>query len=445
MADEDLNILNDLVAKALRAGADAADALLANSTDMSVSVRLGKVEDVERSESGDLGLRVFIGKKQAVVSSTDRSPSSLEALVERAVSMARAVPEDPFCGIADKSEISLSFPDVESADTKEFSAEELLDMARATEEAALAVKGVTNSSGAHAGYGSGNMALVASNGFVGRRHSTGYSVGVSVIAGEGTGMEVDHDGASRVFASDLPSCQFIGNRAGERATAKLNPRKMPTTNAPVFFDPRVSGELIGAFLSAISGSSVARGTSFLKDKMNLPVFSKGITIVDDPLRPRGLRSKPFDAEGVLPHMRNLIDNGVLTTWILDLRSSRQLGLKSTGHASRSAGGMPHPSPSNVYVKAGESSVATLMQDVTQGFYVTDTMGMGINGVTGDYSQAASGFWIENGKISFPVSEMSIAGNLKDMFAHMSAADDLEFERGINTPTLRIDGMTIAGT
>lgn len=445
MANDDLNILNDLVGKALQAGADSADAILADSTDMSVSMRLGKVEDIERSESKDLGLRVFVGRKQAIVSSTDRSASALAELVERAVSMARAVPEDPFCGIADKDEIAKSFPDIESADTAEFSAEQLVDMALRIEDAARAVAGVTNSDGASAGWGASNVAIVASNGFAGCRHSTGYSISASVLAGEGSDMQRDYEAAGRAFAADLPECEWIGTQAGERTVARLNPRKMPTANVPVFFDPRISGGLVGALLGAISGSAIARGTSFLKDKLGSAVFTKDITIVEDPFRPRGLRSRPFDAEGIAPSSRKLVDCGVLTTWLLDLRSARQLGLRSTGHASRSAGGTPHPSASNVFLQAGALSQSELMQDVKQGFYVTETMGMGINGVTGDYSQAAAGFWIENGRIAFPVNEMTIAGNLKDMFMNLSAANDLKFERGVDAPTLRVDGMTIAGT
>ena len=439
-----LNILNDLIKKAQKAGADSADALLVDSTDLSVSLRLGEIESLERSESGDLGLRVFIGQKQAVVSSTDRSAKALSELVERAIAMAQLAPEDPFCGIAATDEIAKGFPALESADDTELSAEQLIAQAREIENAARAVKGITNTESSGAGWGATRITLAASNGFSGIHRRTGFSLSASVIAGEGTNMQRDYEYASRVFARDLPACAWVGQSAGTRAVARLNPRKMPTTRASVFFDPRIAGGMIGAMLGAISGSSIARGTSFLKDKLGQKVFPDSITISEDPHRARGLRSRAFDAEGLLPQKRKLIDAGILTTWLLDLRSARQLNMRSTGHAARSAGGAPSPSASNVYLEAGKLSPQELMQDVEHGFYVTETMGSGINGVTGDYSQAASGFWIEKGKIAFPVSEMTIAGNLKDMFLHLSAANDLEFLRGIDAPTLRIDGMTIAG-
>ncbi|MDR3425722.1 MAG: TldD/PmbA family protein [Alphaproteobacteria bacterium] len=445
MTNDALNLLADLIGKACTAGADAADALLVDASDLSVSLRLGEIESLERSESGDLGLRVFIGQRQAVVSSTDRSAQALNELVERAVAMAKLAPEDPFCGIAAPEEVAASFPDVESADATEFSAEQLIAKARAAEDAARAVKGVTNSNGASAGWGSSRVTLAASNGFSGSRRRTGYSLSASVLAGEGTGMQSDYEYASRVFAGDLPDSEWVGRRAGERAVARLHSRKMQTARAPVFFDPRISGSLVGALLGAISGPSVARGTSFLKDRLGEKIFPEAITIVEDPFRARGLRSRAFDCEGLLPRKRKLIDAGVLTTWLLDLRSARQLKMRSTGHAARSPSGPPSPSASNVFMEAGKVSPTELMCDVAQGFYVVETMGMGINGVTGDYSQSAAGFWIENGQIAFPVNEMTIAGNLKNMFLNLSAANDLEFLRGVDAPTLRIDGMTIAGT
>jgi PmbA protein len=438
-------ILQDVIARACRAGADAADALLVDATDLSVSLRLGAIESLERSESGDLGLRVFVGKQQAVVSSTDRSRKAIDDLVTRAVAMAKLAPEDVFCGLAEPSEVATSYPSIEMADTVEYSAEQLAEQAREAEDAARAVKGVTNSDGVSAGWGATDVIVAASNGFSGSYRRTGYSISASVLAGEGTGMERDYDYASRVFASDMPPASGIGASAGERVVRRLHPRKMPSGQVPVFFDPRISGSLIGSMLGAISGSSVARGTSFLKDKLGHTIFPDAITIVEDPHRARGLRSRAFDAEGILPQKRNLIDKGVLTTWLLDLRSARQLKMRSTGHASRSSGGPPSPSASNVFMEAGPLTPAQLMRDVKQGFYVTDTMGMGVNGVTGDYSQAAAGFWIENGEISFPVNEMTIAGNLKDMFLHLQAANDLQFLRGVDAPTLRVDGMMAAGT
>lgn len=439
------DILGDLIAKARKAGADAADALLADATDLSVSLRLGNLESLERSESGDLGLRVFIGKRQAIVSTSDRSKTGLDELVTRAVAMAKLAPEDEFCGIAAADEVASSYLSIEMTDNVEFSAEQLIAQAREAEDAARGVKGVTNSDGVGAGWGNSSITVAASNGFFGSYRRTGYSVSASVLAGEGTGMQRDYDYASRVFAADMPTPAQIGQSAGERAVRRLNPRKMPTARVPVFFDRRIAGGLVGALIGAISGASVARGTSFLKDRLGQRIFPEAVTIIDDPHRPRGLRSRAFDAEGILPQKRKLIDNGVLTTWLLDLRSARQLKMRSTGHASRSTGGPPSPSASNVFMEAGAAAPAELMRDVAQGFYVTETMGMGVNGVTGDYSQAATGFWIEKGEIAFPVSEMTIAGNLKDMFLNLTAANDLEFLRGIDAPTLRVDGMTIAGT
>jgi PmbA protein len=440
-----LEILTDLIDLAHKAGADAADALLVDATDLSVSLRLGKIENLERSESGDLGLRVFSGRRQALVSSTDRSAKALNELACRAVKMAKLAPEDPFCGIAAPEEIAENYPALETADKIEFSAEQLIEKARETEGAALAVEGVKNSDGASAGWGSSCVTIAASNGFKGESRRTGYSLGVTVLAGDGTGMQRDHEYASRVFAADLPTPAWIGMQAGMRAVRRLNPRKMPTAHVPVVFDPRISGGLASLMVGAISGAAIARGTSFLKDKLGQKIFPDSITIIDDPHRARGLRSRAFDAEGILPQKRKLVDAGVLTTWLLDLRSARQLKMRSTGHAARSPGGTPSPSPSNVYMEAGKISPSELMRDIAQGFYVTETMGMGVNGVTGDYSQAATGFWIENGQVSFPVNEMTIAGNLKDMFLNTSAADDLQFRYGIDAPTLRIEGMTVAGT
>ncbi|MDE1900689.1 MAG: TldD/PmbA family protein [Alphaproteobacteria bacterium] len=441
---ETQELLQQMMRKALAAGADAADILVADSSDVSVAVRLGAVESLERAESCDMGLRVFVGKKQAIVSGSDRRPAAIDDMVARAVAMAKLAPEDEFCGIAAADEVARRLPVLEMADDTDFSAEELIARAREAEDAARAVAGVTNSEGAAAGWGATRTTMAASNGFTGSYRRTGYSISATVLAGEGTGMQRDYDYASRVFAGDLPAPADIGHRAGERAVRRLHPRKMPTAHVPVFFDPRIAGGLIGTMIGAISGAAVARGTSFLKDKLGHRIFPDAITVVDDPHRARGMRSRAFDAEGILPQRRKIIDKGVLTTWLLDLRSARQLKMASTGHAARGTGGPPSPSCSNVYVEAGAMTPVDLMRDVAQGFYVTETMGMGVNGVTGDYSQAAAGFWIENGQIAFPVNEMTIAGNLKDMFMHMTAANDLAFERGIDAPTLRVDGMTAAG-
>ncbi len=430
--------------KARKAGADAADAMLIDGVSLSVGYRLGKVETLERSESADLGLRVFVGKKQAMVSSTDRAQPALDELIARAVAMAKAAPEDEFCGLADPADITKTWPKFMMADDTQPDAEKLLAQLKDAEEAAMAVKGVTNSEGAEGGASSGDVTLVSSNGFNGHYRRTGYSLSMSALAGDGTNMERDYDYATRVASADMPSGASIGKEAGERVVKKLGSRKMTTGKMPVVFEPRISGGLIGQLAGAISGSAIARGTSFLKDKMGQGIFPANITIVDDPFREKGLRSRPFDAEGLLPKKMNIIDKGVLTTWLLDQRSARQLKLQSTGHASRGPGGPPSPSASNFYMEPGTASAADLIKDIKQGFYVTELMGMGVNGVTGDYSQAASGFWIENGEILFPVSEMTIAGNLKDMFMNLTPANDLGFRFGIDAPTLRIEGMMVAG-
>ena len=439
-----LGLLDDLIAKARAAGADAADAVLFDSASVSLSQRLGNPEKLERSESGDLGLRVFIGKRQAIVSSTDRSPQALAELVERAVAMARVVPEDPFTGLADPEQLARSWADLDILDPEEPAIETLIERARRAEEAALAVAGVTNSEGADSGWSRSTIAIAASNGFAGRYGVSRQSLSASVLAGSGTGMERDYEYDSKVYGSDLRDPAAIGREAGERAVRRLNPRRMKSGRVPVVFDPRVSRGLLGHLTGAISGPSIARGTSFLKDKLGQMIFPETITIVDDPHVKRGLRSRPFDAEGVAVSRRTLIEEGRLTTWLLDLRSARQLGLTTTGHASRGTSGPPGPSPANVYMAAGKRSRADILGEIKDGFYVTELMGMGVNGVTGDYSRGAGGFWIENGQLTVPVNEMTIAGNLKEMFLNLEPADDLELRFGMDAPTVRIDGMMVAG-
>src|ERR1700686_1653876 len=444
-APNDIDLLQDLVARAKKAGADAADAVLFEGPSLSPARRLDKTEKLERSESQDLGLRVLVGKRQAMVSSSDRSPAMLAELVERTLAMAKAVPEDPFCGLADPGEITREWPILDMLDPEEPSAETLIERARAAEESALAVAGVTNSEGAEAGWGRSRIALAASNGFAGAYCGSSQGVSVSVIGGSGPQMERDYDFASAVYAADLRDPAEIGKSAGERAVKRLGARKMPTGRCPVVFDPRVARGFISHLLGAISGPSIARGTSFLKEKLGQRIFPEAITITEDPPRQRGHRSKPFDAEGLANRRRALVDRGVLTTWLLDLRSARQLGLHSTGHASRGTASPPSPSATNIWVEPGTMSPAELIADIKNGFYVTELMGMGVNGLTGDYSRGAAGFWIENGAIAFPVSEMTVAGNLNDMFARMVAANDLEFRTGADAPTLRIDDLTVAGS
>ena len=444
--DHLLNRLSDLIGDARKAGADEADAIVADGTSLSITYRLGKLEQLERSEGGDVGLRVLIGKRQAIVSSADRSKEALKELVERAVAMARTVPEDEFCGLATPDQLAKSLPKLDMCDDAEVSAETLIERANACEEAARAVKGVTNSDGASAAWGRSSVAIVASNGFQRSYSSSGSSLSVSVLAGTADeGMETDYDYSSAVYFADLRAPDDIGKSAGERAVKKLGARKVASQKVPLIFDPRVARGMVGTFLSAINGASVARGTTFLKNAMNTQVFGKGITIIEDPHRHRGLRSKPCDAEGLANAKRNLIDAGMLTTWILDLRSARQLKLAPTGHAARGPGGPPSPSSTNVHLVAGTDTPAALMSDIKSGLYITDLVGQGINMVTGDYSRGAVGFWIENGQLTYPVSEITVAGNLKEMFAQLIPANDLDMRFGIDSPTVRIDGMTVAGT
>jgi PmbA protein len=440
----DIDLLQDLVGRAKRAGAEAADAVLFEGTSLSHARRLGKVEKLERSESQDLGLRVLVGRQQAMASSSDRSPKALAELVERTFAMARAVPEDPFCGLADPGEITHEWPELDMLDPVEPAAEDLIERARACEEAAMAVQGVTNSEGAEAGWGRSRIALAASNGFAGGYAGSSCGVSVAVIGGSGLKMERDYDFASAVYAADLRDPAEIGKCAGERTVKRLGAKKMATGRVPVVFDPRVARSFLSHLLGAISGPSIARGTSFLKDKLGQRIFPDAITITEDPHRRRGHRSKPFDAEGLANHRRALIDKGMLTTWLLDLRSARQLGMKSTGHAARGTASPPGPAATNIWLEPGAMTPAELMSDIKNGFYVTELMGMGVNGITGDYSRGAAGFWIENGETAFPVSEMTVAGNLSDMFLRLVAANDLEFRTGADSPTLRIDDLAVAG-
>ncbi|MEE8351831.1 MAG: metallopeptidase TldD-related protein [Rhodospirillales bacterium] len=442
--NQNLDLLDGLIGMSSKAGADAADAIFVEGVSMSLGIRLGKQEHLERSEGADIGLRVFVGQRQAIVSSSDTSDDALQELVERAIAMARSVPEDGFAGLADPSQLATEFPDLEICDDEEPATETLNDRAKRAEEAALAVPGITNSEGANASWGFSRMAVAASNGFARARSGSRHSISASVLAGTGTDMEREYDFASTVYGEDLRSPEDIGRSAGEKTIRRLNARKAQTASVPVLYDPRVANSLVGHLASAINGSSVARGTTFLKDSLKDKIFPEAVTIVDDPHMRRGLRSKSFDAEGVATQSLDIIKDGVLTTWILDLRSARQLALETTGRASRGTSSPPSPSTTNLYMQAGSLSPEELMADIKDGLYISELMGMGVNGVTGDYSRGASGFWIENGTLAYPVNEVTIAGNLTDMFAHITAADDLEFRYGTNAPTLRVDGMTVAG-
>lgn len=444
-----LTLAENALAKALKEGADAGDVLLYNAVQMSARHRMGKAEIIERAESKGLAVRVFVeakgGLRQASVSTSDTSEKALAELVERAVAMARISPADPYVALAPKELLATTIPDLELADTHEPSAEALKNWAAKAEDAALAVKGVTNSDGAEAAFDRSEAVLVTSNGFAQSTASTSFSLSVGVVAGSGTAMETDYDYTVARHAADIRDAATIGRSAGERAVKRLNPAKEKTAQVPVVFEPRVARSLLQEFAGAINGAAVARGSSFLDKYLGKQVFAKGISIIDDPFIRRGLASEPFDGEGVAGKKRALIEDGILTTWLLDMRSSRQLGLTTTGHAARGLGSPPSPSSTNLYMQAGTVSPEALIADIADGFYVTDAFGMGVNGVTGDYSQGASGFWIRNGQLTNPVSEMTIAGNLKAMFLNLIPANDLELRYGTNSPTLRIEGMMVAGS
>ena len=439
-----LELLADLVRAARAAGADAADAVLVAGTGLGVERRLGRTENLERSEGRDLGLRVFVGHCAAIVSSTTVDPSGFAALAERAVAMARVVPEDPYAGLADEAVAPGDANGLDMEDAAEPDTATLIARATAAEEAAMTVPGITNSEGASAGYSRSEVVLVTSAGFAGRFARTSHSIAAAVVAGEGTGMQRDYDYSSAVHLADVEDPLEIGHRAGERAIARMNPRRPATARIPVVFDPRVAGSLVGHLGGAANGAAVARGTSFLKDRMGQQIFRRGITIRDDPRRVRGLRSRPFDGEGVPTAPCAVVEDGVLTSWFLDTRSARQLGLGTKGHASRGTGSPPGPSASNLYLAPGPLTPADLMADIREGLFVTELIGMGVNGVTGDYSRGAAGFMIRDGAIAEPVAEITIAGNLNAMFAELTPADDLRFRRAVDAPTIRIDGMTMAG-
>ncbi len=423
-----------LLEAAKRAGAEVAEVGLYEGTSVGVQRRLGKIEETERAETTELGLRVFLGRCSASVSASSIDRAAFQRLAEQAVAMAKVVPEDPYAEIP----FAPPAPDagfLELDDPVEPGAELLIARAIAAEEAALAVPGITNSEGASSSWSRSVSVLATSHGFLGEYARSFHSVSVTAIAGTGTDMQRDYDYESVIHGEDLGDAAQLGRNAASRALARLNPRRPATAKLPVLFDPRVAGSILGHFSGAISGASIARGTSFLKDALGQAVFGPGINIVDDPLRVRGRRSRPFDREGQTVTRMNFIEDGRLTDWVLDTRSANQLGLKTNGHA----GGL-----SNFYMEPGRMTPEQLMADISEGLYVTEMIGTGVNGLTGDYSRGAAGFMIRNGQIAEPVAEFTIAGNLKDMFLHLTPASDLEFKRGTDAPTLRIEGMTLAG-
>jgi PmbA protein len=441
----DDNLLHDVVAAARKAGADAAEAVFAERQSLSVSVRLGALEEVEREEARDLGLRVFIGNRSATVSGSDVSADARAKLVERAVAMARLAPEDPYASLAPRDRLAQGpFPELDLIDAYEPTAETLETQARTAEDHARAVKGVTNSDGGSASWSSSRWSLVTTDGFHGKHAATGHSISASAIAGEGAGMERGGEGRSARHFGDLPAAGDIGMEAGRQAVARLNPRKIASTTAPVIFENRLAMSLIGPLLGAISGPSIARGTSFLKDKLGQQIFAAGVRLLEDPHRVRGLGSAPFDDEGVATQARALIDDGVLTTWLLNTSSAKQLGLTTTGHASRGLAGPSGVSTHNLTLQQGAKDLAGLMKDAGTGLLVTSMFGPSLNGNNGDWSVGCSGVWFENGESTGPVTEITVAGNLIDLYARLIPGSDLEFRGSSNSPSILVDALAIAG-
>ena len=433
----------ELIDRAVQAGADAADAVVVRGRSSSVSVRLGKVEGTEASESDDFSLRVFVGRRVASVSANPGF--DLKVLAERAVAMAKASPEDPYATLAGEADLARDWPDLELFDPTVVSSEQLAEAALAAEAAALAVPGITNSGGGGASAGMGGLVLATSHGFSGAYSASRFGRSVSVIAGEGTKMERDYDFDSSLYFADLRDAEEIGREAAARAVRRLNPRQVPTAkNVTVVFDPRVARGIAGHIAGAINGAAVARKTSFLRDRMGQRVLKAGLSVTDDPLVVRGSSSRPFDGEGVRGERLTMIEDGVLKHWFLSTSTANELGLKTNGRGVR-GGTAVNPASTNLALEPGTIAPEDLIRSVGTGFYVTELIGQGVNMVTGEYSRGASGYWIENGELTFAVSEVTIASNLVDMFQRITPASDIDRSFGLAAPTLAIEGMTLAGT
>ena len=444
LPDRFRTIAESLVERGIAAGATAADALYASERSSSVQVRLGQLEDVSRSESEQVGLRLFVGQRSASVASSDVSEESLKTLVERCISMAKEAPQDPYAGLAPRDLLHRGeLPFLDGYDPLEPDPADLRMRALEAENAALGVEGVTNSGGAGASASSSGIALATSDGFSGAYQTTSHGCSATVIAGEGAAMQRDYAWHSSRHLSDIEDAAKIGERAGLRAVARLNPKRPKPGRYPVLFDPRVSASLLGHFAGAISASAIARKTSFLEGKLGTAIFAPGLAIIDDPLRPRGLRSRPFDAEGVRVSQQRFVSDGVLCGWIAESASARQLGIEPTGHAVRGVGGAPGASPSNLFFAAGPRSREELLAEYPEAVLVVELIGQGVNSVTGDYSRGAVGFMVRNGAIAEPVAEITVASNLIDMFATLEPGSDLEFRRGIDAPTILIPEMMVA--
>ena len=438
-------MLQDVTATALAAGADAAEVAFADHQALSVTVRMGALEEVEREESRELGLRVLIGRRQASVSGSDVSAQGRAKLIERVVAMARLAVEDPYVGLAPADRLARgAHADLALYDAAEPTPDELEDLAREAEDAARAVDGVTVSNGASASWSMSSWRLATSDGFFGDHRGSAFSLSVGAIAGEGAQMEQGYEGRSTRWRADLPGATGIGAEAGRRAVAALNPRKLDSMTASVVFENRLAVSLLSPLIGAISGPAVARGVSFLKDRLGQAVFAKGTTLVDDPHRLKGLASSPFDDEGVVNQAMNLIDDGVLTTWLLNSNTARQLGLTTTGHASRGLAGPPGVSPSNLVLLPGALDQAALMRQAGRGVLVTSMFGPSINANTGDWSVGCSGLWFEGGEIAYPVTEITVAGNLIDIYKRLIPGSDLEIRGAADAPSILVEDLAIAG-
>ena len=430
-----------LVGAARKAGADACDAIAVTGVSLGVDVRDGKVEETERAEGDDVTLRVFVGQRTAAVSANQLDDPA--SLAERAVAMAKVAPEDPYAGLADAERLLKELPELELLDPTEKSASQLAEFAKEAEAAGLEVEGVSKSGGAGASWRLAGVVLATSHGFQGSYLSSRFGMSMTAVAGDGTEMERDYDFDSRTFFEDLEAPAEIGRRAGERAVRRLNPQKLSTRTANVIYESRAARSILGHLVSAINGASVARKTSFLRDKMGEVVLAPGVQVVDDPFKRRGAATRPFDGEGTGASVLNMVDNGVLQHWFLDGASARELGLTPNGRANRSGSGTS-PGSTNITLMPGEKSLEELMAEAGEGLLVTDLIGHGVNGLTGDYSRGAAGFWFENGQIVEPVSEITIAGNLNDMFQRLVPGSDLDNRYSAAAPSIMIEGMALAG-
>ena len=439
--DSQIDKASALVEAARKAGADSSDAVIVRSRSVSVSVRLGKVEATEASENDDFSLRVFVGKKVASISANlSADPISL---AERAVAMAKVSPENPFEGLADCTRLVKAPKDLDLFDPFVPDSKYLTEKALETENSALSVKGVTNSDGASAGYGSGGLVLVTSDGFCGSYQSSRFSFSCSALAGEGTAMERDYDYTTALHHEDLDKTTTIGKNAGERAVRRLNAQKAKTGTVNVIFEPRMARTIASHIASMVNGAAVARKTSLLQNRMGEQIMKPTITVTDQPLKKRGNSSRPFDGEGVEGVPLNVIENGVLRHWFLSSSVARELHLETNGHGVRSASSV-QPASTNFAIEPGDKTPEEIMQEIKTGFYVTELVGHGVDLVTGQYSRGASGFWIENGELAYPVSEVTLGSNLLDMLAHLTPASDIDRRYGTAAPSLLIEGMTLAG-